>query len=116
VAAGPECALGEGPGIAEVSEHRIVQLDGVVRRREVPDRIDVRRTQGGGERASQRYAVRADTPLASAPRPTGQPCSIRCTKNTRPEGVRRAFSWTFIRGALLKVGGFTTTASQHPLE
>ncbi len=42
--------------------------------------------------------------LVPAARRTLQPCSIRCTKSTRPEGVRRAFLWTFIRGAPLKVG------------
>lgn len=37
-------------------------------------------------------------PAAVAARFTVQPASIRSTKSTRPDGVRRAFLWMFIRG------------------
>ena len=53
--------------------------------------------------------------LAAAASATRHPLSIRSTKSTRPAGVRRAFLWTFIRGAPLKVGWLCNPSFSVPL-
>ena len=46
---------------------------------------------------------RTDIPCGAAQQ-IGQPAAIPCTKGIRPDGVRCAFLWTFVRGPPLMVG------------